>query len=134
VGGAKISGSINAPNGQAVAIAAHDNGDGTYACSYPQITLPGNHSLQPQLNNEQIKDAPFTVAIEPGAADLSQFEWTIDGSDRVLIAGVEEKFLVKAKVRRARFTFRFSSFLFFFSYFVLQTMKTKTLYPEYSCW
>lgn len=100
MGGAKISGHITAPNGQNVSIIARDNGDGTYDCSYPEITLPGSHSLQPQLNGEAVKDAPFTVVIEPGAADMSNFEWSIDESDRVLIAGVEEKILVKAKVSR----------------------------------
>jgi hypothetical protein len=126
-GGAAIAGALNAPSGQAAPVVAHDNGDGTYTCTYPGLKESGQHSLQPTLNGEVtsapfefvffffffffmkrseslsdsqgVKDSPFSVHVRPGDADDSNFEWLVDGADRTLVAGVPDKFQIQSKVR-----------------------------------
>lgn len=100
VGGANIDGHVKAPNGKLVPIVAKDNKDGTYTCTYPDITLDGIHSLEPKLNGDLIKDAPFKLAIEPGEADLDNLEinWgDLAHPNATVVAGEEKKFNIRAK-------------------------------------
>lgn len=67
-----------------------DNGDGTYTSTYPGATkagtycltflslthlfshkYTGTYTIAPTINGEPIKDAPFTVEVEPTTADGS---------------------------------------------------------------
>lgn len=92
---------MKAPNGKLVPIVAKDNKDGTYTCTYPDITLDGIHSLEPKLNGDLIKDAPFKLAVEPGEADLENFEinWgDLAHPNATVVAGEEKKFNIRARV------------------------------------
>jgi filamin len=68
-GGAPIGGDIKAPDGSSVPVTAHDNGDGTYLCSYPNITKSGPHLLTPTLAGSPIKNAPFRLEVNSGETD-----------------------------------------------------------------
>jgi hypothetical protein len=79
-----------------------DNNDGTYTCTYPDITQDGAHVLEPKLNGQLIKHAPFHVAVEAGEVDLDNFEilWgDLAHPNATVVAGEEKKFSIKARVR-----------------------------------
>lgn len=69
-GGAKVGGQlVHQETGEVVPVNVKDNGDGTYACSYPGVKKTGTYTLLPTVNGEPVKDAPFTV--EVGAGDFN---------------------------------------------------------------
>jgi len=47
-----------------------DNGDGSYACSYPSIKKAGTYVLTPTVEGENVKGSPFTVNVESGGFSL----------------------------------------------------------------
>jgi len=86
-GGAKVGGVIvNLDDGQSVPIHVHDNGDGTYTCTYPGIKTSGNYELTPTLDGVPVKGAPFKLFVLPG--DISIDNTAISLPD-VHVAGLE---------------------------------------------
>lgn len=107
VGGAKVDGTLKAPNGQVIPVVVKDNNDGTYSCSYPDIKLQGAHVLSPKLNGDLVKNAPFTVGAEPGEVDLDNFDinWGDLGPEgQVVVAGETKKVTCRARVSLSPFS------------------------------
>jgi len=71
MGGANIGGRISplGISGGDTQIEVKDNGDGTYTCGYPGVTMAGDYELTPTLDNVPIKGAPFKVKVTPGVCD-----------------------------------------------------------------
>jgi hypothetical protein len=65
-GGAHVGGELVDDHGHKVPIVAHDNGDGTYTCTYPDIKIAGEYKLTPTVNGEVILDAPFSLTVTAG--------------------------------------------------------------------
>jgi hypothetical protein len=65
-GGAKVAGHLESEDGHSVPVVAHDNGDGTYHCTYPGVTKAGKYKLTPTLNGHPVKHAPFHLHVKTG--------------------------------------------------------------------
>jgi len=63
---------VNEGTGERVPVQIRDNGDGTYACSYPGVTKAGSYVITPKVNGKPVQKAPFKVKVSPGGFDLSK--------------------------------------------------------------
>lgn len=103
-GGANITAVLKDAAGD-IPVAITDNSDGTYSAAYTAKSA-GTSILSVVVATEangtgEIKDAPFTITVTPGAADLNNFDWDgleldADGN-RVVVAGTTDSFSVTAK-------------------------------------
>jgi len=99
-GGAQVAATLAGPNGVIVNAKVHDNGNGTYRLTYPDLAVAGTYKLVPTVTGEAVKDAPFTVSATESAADPKNFKWEglnldADGNN-IVVAGTTEHFTVIA--------------------------------------
>jgi len=73
-GGAKVTGTLQMPDGTTVPVTVEDNNNGTYSCSYPDVKKAGTYQLTPLLNGSPIAKAPFTIEVKPGDFNLENTE------------------------------------------------------------
>jgi hypothetical protein len=73
----------------------HDNGDGTYTCSYV-LTHAVGYSLRLSMNKSEMVGSPFGVECLPSKADGSK-SVVLDGGVKSVVAGEEAKFVVEAR-------------------------------------
>lgn len=77
VGGSNVGGSLKHSDGSTVPITATDNKDGTYTCTYPNISKAGTYQVTPTLNGQPVQGAPFELKVSPGTVnpELTQVEF-----------------------------------------------------------
>jgi len=63
---------VNDATGERVPVVVKDNGDGTYACSYPAVSKAGLYTITPKVSGAAVQKAPFKVKVSPGGFDLSK--------------------------------------------------------------
>jgi len=72
MGGAEVGGSLtHLESGEVVPLVIEDNGDGTYAAAYPDLTKAGNYELTPTVGGVPIKNAPIALKVKPGGTNLN---------------------------------------------------------------
>jgi len=70
-GGADVGGQLtHLESGETVPLVVADNGDGTYAASYPDLRKAGNYELTPTVSGVPIKSAPIHLKVKPGGTNL----------------------------------------------------------------
>jgi len=68
---------VNDATGERVPVQVRDNGNGSYACSYPGVGKAGNYTITPTVNGEKVKKAPFQVKVAAGGFDPNATEVSI---------------------------------------------------------
>jgi len=90
----RVSAILRGPAAQLNSIVA-SNGDGTYGGEY-RAEKAGKYQLEVEVNGEQVKDSPFSVAVSAAELSISHTEATGKGLEES-VAGEKSKFFVYTK-------------------------------------
>eukprot|EP01126_Amoeba_proteus_P001005 TRINITY_DN10288_c0_g2_i11.p1 TRINITY_DN10288_c0_g2~~TRINITY_DN10288_c0_g2_i11.p1 ORF type:complete len:932 (+),score=251.20 TRINITY_DN10288_c0_g2_i11:204-2999(+) len=66
MGGSLVGGELGGAGVDSVPIITVDNADGTYTCTYPNVTRAGFYQLAPTVDGHLVKGAPFNLFVSPG--------------------------------------------------------------------
>jgi len=81
VGGHQVGGKlVHVASGKSFPITATDNRDGTYKCTYPDLSLAGDFEVIPTLNGAPIKNAPYKLKVNPGGFSISNTEVSFEST------------------------------------------------------